>query len=71
MTLEELKVEAYKQGYRLTRLPWYDCRCAMPYPRKARCAEFYREVKKDGYKGGFTHCVRKIGKETENDIIRN
>lgn len=41
MTLEELKEEAKKHGYKLQKLPTWDCDCCVAWPNHAR-------KKKDG-----------------------
>lgn len=60
MTLEELKAEAKRQGYRLAKLPPYTCICCAEYPRTPRCAETHEPVPSKG----MTHCRRK---EKENE----
>ena len=56
MTLEELKAEADKLGYRLTKKPDYTCSCVAEYPRTPKCLshEFVRKSK-----GGWTYCKKR------------
>jgi len=59
MTLPELKEEAKRQGYRVAKIPPYDCACCLEYPRKARCLETHEPIPptKPWQK---THCRRKV-----------
>lgn len=57
MTLPELKAEAKRQGYRVSKIPDYDCACTLPYPKKERCLKLYEPVPAKPW--CKTHCRRK------------
>ena len=63
MTLDELRAEAKKHGYRLAKVPPYTCMCLCPYPRNERCAERYEPVPS---KGQYTHCRKKEKNDEQN-----
>ena len=56
-SLEALKRQAAKYGYKLTKMPDYSCSCVAEYPRTTRCAESHEFVRKS--KGGWTYCKRR------------
>ena len=69
MTYEELRAEAKKMGYRLSKEPEYDCVCYEQYPNEKRkrkngrwlCVERFEPIEVvdgnaiSGHKGGPTH----------------
>lgn len=71
MTLLELKAEARRQGYRLQKIPDYDCSCYLPYPNERhrhangtwKCVDRYEpsghERKYDCYHMPCTYCRKK------------
>lgn len=68
MTREELKAEAKRQGYNLTKIPGYQCSCYMPYPNpyhkhkdgKWKCVDRFEPVQAKGQPSGpMTKCKRK------------
>ena len=69
MTENELKAEALKQGFGLTKIPKYDCSCYMPYPNeghrhkngKWKCVDSYvpLKVKSRGKHFPCTKCKRR------------
>jgi len=75
MTEEELKTEAKKLGYVVTKKPIYQCSCHMPYPNeclkmnngKWKCVDEYRPIKFDRKRryGPKTKCVRVKPQESE------
>lgn len=77
MTVEELKVEAKKLGYRIYKIPDYDCSCYLPYPNKSckrkdgkwKCVDKYEPVKhriRDRY-GPITQCKRRKHDQMDED----
>ncbi|MBR2255900.1 MAG: hypothetical protein IJ899_00880 [Blautia sp.] len=79
MTLEELKAEAKRQGYRLQKIPDYDCSCYMPYPNerhrhrngKWKCVDRYEpadpEHQYQCWNMPCTYCRKKRGKNEALD----
>ena len=77
MTLDEVKKEAAKYGYRLQKIPDYDCSCYMPYPNenhrhkngKWKCVDRYEpsqhKPKYDCYHMPCTFCNRKTTDTTD------
>ena len=73
---DALKAEARKYGYRLQRIPPYQCSCYMPYPNenhknkngKWKCVDKYEPIKlkQSNRYGSTTHC-RLRGKNNETD----
>ena len=71
MTEEELKAEALKSGYRLCKIPLFDCSCYMEYPNRMhknkngnwKCVDRYERIdyKPRSKSSPITHCVRKAG----------
>lgn len=69
MTEEELKAEAASNGYRICKIPAYQCSCYMPYPNENhknrngswKCNDKYEQIKfKQSSKyGPITKCKRK------------
>ena len=68
MTEEELRIEAKKRGYRLTKIPQYTCTCYMPYPNechrkkngKWKCLEYEPlKFKRIGEHFPMTRCRRR------------
>jgi hypothetical protein len=68
VTLEELKAEAKRQGYNLTKIPCYQCSCHEPYPNpclkrkdgKWKCVDRYEPVNVKGQQSRTkTKCRRK------------
>lgn len=64
MTLEELEEIAKKYGYKLTKIPNYDCSCHIEYPninhKKSggwKCVDEFEFVEVS--RRGTTHCKRK------------
>lgn len=76
MTENELKAEALNQGFRLTKIPEYDCSCYMPYPNeghrhkngKWKCVDNYvpLKVKSRGEHFPCTKCRRKKNVRNKN-----
>ena len=71
MTLEELRSEAKKHGYKLAKKPDYQCSCYMPYPNenhrckngKWKCVDKYEQVEDYEPKSIYsvkTRCRRKV-----------
>ena len=79
MTLEELKAEAKRQGYKLQKIPDYDCSCYMPYPNerhrhrngKWKCVDRYEpadhEHQYQCWNMPCTYCRKKRGKNETLD----
>lgn len=68
MTISELKAEAKRHGYRLEKMPEYDCSCYMQYPNERhkrkngwKCVDKYEPIKykPKGCYSPITHCKRK------------
>ena len=71
MTLEELKAEAARHGYRLQSKRNYDCSCYMPYPNERhrnrngswKCVDKYEpsDYKASGkYFNPCTYCIKNV-----------
>ena len=68
MTLEELKTEAKKLGYKVTKIPPFDCSCYAPYPNKTqkhkngrwKCVDDYEKIdyQPKSKCGPCTHCKK-------------
>lgn len=66
MTYAELKAEAYRQGYRLQKIPEFQCSCFVPYPNEShkckngkwKCVDKYEpmEYKRRSAFDPCTHC---------------
>ena len=75
MTEEELKVEANKLGYMVTKKPIYQCSYYMPYPNechknkngKWKCVDKYRPIKfeRKWCHNPMTKCVTVEPQESE------
>lgn len=61
MSLEEIKQAAKEYGYKLTKIPDYDCACYRDYPNKPRCLECFYPIKFKQIRSGGkkTRCKRK------------
>lgn len=69
MTIEELQLEAKKKGYRLCKIPEYQCTCYMEYPNHChkqknghwKCVDDYEPIKfkRKGLHNPMTRCRRK------------
>ena len=57
MTLDELKVEAKKYGYKLVKIPEWTCYCGDAFPRTPRCAVTH-ELVKTSRRGG-SYCKKR------------
>ena len=76
-TVDEIKKEAAKHGYRLQKIPDYDCSCYMPYPNirhkhrngKWKCVDRYEpskhKPKYSCYHMPCTFCNRKTTDTTD------
>ena len=75
MTFEELKTEALKQGYKLYKIPNWQCSCHVPYPNKAhqrkngkwKCIDKYEPVQftQTNIYNPCTHCKLKSREERD------
>ena len=57
MTLEELREEAKKHGYKLVKIPEWTCSCSDAFPRTPRCAKTHELVKVN--RRGGSYCKKK------------
>lgn len=70
MNYDELKEEALRQGYKLLKIPEYQCSCYVPYPNEShkhkngkwKCIDKYEpiEIKMTNQYSPCTHCRLKI-----------
>lgn len=72
MKLDELRAEAGRHGYRLQKIPDYDCSCYMPYPNerhrhkngKWKCVDNYEpsqhKPKYNCYHMPCTYCNKRV-----------
>ena len=70
---KELKEEALKKGYRLCKIPEYQCSCYVPYPNinhknkngRWKCVDDYEPMDYTPRSKSFpiTHCKRKEKRE--------
>ena len=69
MTLEELKAEAKRQGYRLQKIPDYDCSCYMPYPNERHRHRNGKWKCVDRYEPANLFCANALGGDDfTNDV---
>ena len=81
MTIDELRREALKLGYKLYKIPPFDCSCYMPYPNERKnyanrwvCKDRYEPIdypQRSKY-DPCTHCRKKVedGEKCSNQDIR-
>lgn len=70
MTVDELRTEADKLGYKLQKIPSWNCQCLVPYERRLKETNGHEYCKQATYIGtsklGYTHCQREKGKRNVN-----
>lgn len=57
-TLETIKKQAEKLGYRVVKAPEYTCMCVSDYPRTPLCEKTHEFVRKSRT-GNYTYCKRR------------
>lgn len=70
MTVDELRIEADKLGYKLQKKPSWNCQCCVSYERRLKETNGHEYCKQATYietsKQGYTHCQREKRKRNVN-----